>query len=538
MPHPRPARARRAALLSAASLGVASLLLAGCNNDKGTPPPKPGTQAIPQGTAAGAGVAQPGRIPTSPSTVSPSEGPISSDERLDTGTQPIEGQTPNIGNQGIYDPNVKPPSRTLPTNPPAGRKPPVPGVSPTPISPPASEPPSPLRTPSTSAGPVGADLADAGQRLPFLKARDDARRSAARPAPAADEASAGYALFCQSFTGPDHLRQAADAKRMLADLTGLSDWHAVHTADRSELYYGHYATVDPAADPAEARRAAADREAIRAVALRNGAKPFQRAAFVSLDSADPAAPAEWDLANAPGAFTLEIAAYTGPAEARKRAAVDSVRDARASGVEAYYYHGPATSSVSVGTFPESAVTGHVNPGADGDAPTAYSAQRPPGDDDAASLDSRETIVVSSGPIPESIKRQAVDEHGRPMKIVEPDVRYAPAVVALMRQYPQYFINGTPVGNERTDPATGARVVAARASMVVRIPNDEASALAGGPAAPAASPRSVGPAARVASGSVPADAAPAASQSLPPAAVPDLLGGASSRQGGQLKSYGR
>ena len=445
--------------------------------------------------------------------------------------------------------------------------------------------------PSGMAAPIGADLALAspasgvktgvksgvessavsGDRLPLLRVRETAedRRSsvprravapagasptsgdaarAANPArgavPAADAdadmASAGYALLCQSFTGPQHLAQANDAKRQLAGVDGLTDWHAVHTADRSDLYYGHYRAVDDPSNPVETRRAAADRAAVRSLMLPRGGQPFGRAAFVSLDADDPSAPPEWDLANARGAFTLEIAAYTGPAEARKRAAVESVREARAGGVDAYYYHGPSASSVSVGTFPESAVTGFVNPTFRADT-DGFSRTQPPGPNDAASLDAHETLIVSSGPLPDSVKRAAVDENGRPMKVVEPDVRYGPAVLAQMRQYPQYYINGRAVGSERVDPATGVKAVYPRASMVVRIPQDEGSALADGPAPrlgdeprrdAAATPRVVN--GRIVAG----DASDAADAGATPAAVPDLLGGGTSRQGGRLKSYGR
>ena len=65
--------------------------------------------------------------------------------------------------------------------------------------------------------------------------------------------------------------------------------------------------------------------------------------IVPIDSPDPVAPPEWNLANAKGYWSLQIAAYKDSPK-RKEAAVEAVREARKNGVEAYYYHGETTSS--------------------------------------------------------------------------------------------------------------------------------------------------------------------------------------------------
>ena len=59
-------------------------------------------------------------------------------------------------------------------------------------------------------------------------------------------------------------------------------------------------------------------------------------------------------------WSVQIAAYEGSTQ-RKKFAVDAVRDARAEGVPAYYYHGPSISSVCVGAWPRAAVRGDMEP---------------------------------------------------------------------------------------------------------------------------------------------------------------------------------
>lgn len=70
-------------------------------------------------------------------------------------------------------------------------------------------------------------------------------------------------------------------------------------------------------------------------------------------------PPEWDLRRAKGVLTLQIGVFfnTPTFSERKEAAVEWVKDLRQRGVEAYYFHGPMKSTVTVGSFDESAVRG-------------------------------------------------------------------------------------------------------------------------------------------------------------------------------------
>jgi hypothetical protein len=187
-------------------------------------------------------------------------------------------------------------------------------------------------------------------------------RATAQPAAVAEVGpnipkDARWTIFCQAIGGPDHVLRGKARRDYLMQVTKLRDWHIVHEEQETTIYYGFYKEIDEKIDPREAARKQADLKAVLAlVDPQTGGRMF-RAAFVTpLGSADPIAPPEWNLLNAKGDayYTLEICVYKDSPE-RKQAAVDSVREARKQGVEAYYYHGPTSSSVCVGLFPQSAV---------------------------------------------------------------------------------------------------------------------------------------------------------------------------------------
>ena len=329
--------------------------------------------------------------------------------------------------------------------------------------------------------------------------------------------NAQYTLLCRSFTGSNHVAQATAVKQELLRSSNLPGWYIVHQPERSELYYGYYAAVDDANNPAETRRAQTDRQAVQAMDDGAGTKPFAKALFVPLNAPDPSAPAAWNLVNAQGKYTLEIASYTGAG--RKEAAVESVKQAREQGVKAYYYHGEAVSSVCIGAFPATAVQGAVNNG--NTEPEAYGRRNMPGAEDAASMDPNAAILVSPTPLPPNFQNSR-DVDGRPMKVVQPHITFSPALLALKRQYPQHFINGEAEGVRQADPTTHREVLVPKESMVMSIPEGQASLLAGG-----AAPAGAGAAGQPSS----------AARPTPPAQdVPNLLNPApTAPQGGRLRS---
>ncbi|HLL91133.1 MAG TPA: hypothetical protein VK324_17670 [Tepidisphaeraceae bacterium] len=206
----------------------------------------------------------------------------------------------------------------------------------------------------------------------------------AATAPPAAVDGARKTLFCLSINTPDHVRQANDLKQQLLTSTNMPDWYVVHTDAASIVYYGYYKAIDKA-NPAEARRAKADLEKIRTIANARGEKMFRGAVFVETGTDDPAAPADWNLANLPADkfWTLLVADFVDIPN-RKEAAVDAVREARKLGYDAYFYHGPTASSVYVGAWPRNAIREQ-----DADQAATYNPDQP--------------ILVSPEPLPRKVR---------------------------------------------------------------------------------------------------------------------------------------
>ena len=186
--------------------------------------------------------------------------------------------------------------------------------------------------------------------MPALAADKPAANRAPADVPNIPE-GARWTIVCSSFTGPGHMEQAKRFKEQIAQQTRLTDFYVVQNPDHSTLYYGYYREIDPKVDAKEAARAAADRKTMADFTnAANGAKLFRAVLLVAMEEADPIAPPEWNLANAKGFWSLQVAAFRENPR-RKEAAVEAVRDLRKQGHEAYYFHGPVVSSVCIGSFP-------------------------------------------------------------------------------------------------------------------------------------------------------------------------------------------
>jgi hypothetical protein len=167
---------------------------------------------------------------------------------------------------------------------------------------------------------------------------------------------AQWTIYCATLRDENHVETSRALKAALIKNTGLREWYILHESDRSRLYYGYYRSISDASDAAETARAQADRKKINEMKDKSGERPFAASQFVQLSAPDPEAPPQWNLVNVPQdkVWTLMIGAYKDSPD-RKRAAVEAVRDARASGEEAYYYHGESVSNVFIGTWREEAV---------------------------------------------------------------------------------------------------------------------------------------------------------------------------------------
>ncbi|MGH7176390.1 MAG: hypothetical protein ACREJC_03325 [Tepidisphaeraceae bacterium] len=242
-----------------------------------------------------------------------------------------------------------------------------------------------------------------------------------------------------------HVERVNQLKVDLVRLSSMRDWYAIHQEGESVLYYGYYRQIDERLDKKESTRARQDKSKIQVMKDVNGERIFALSMFVPLEAPDPTAPPEWELSRAQGFWSLQIAAYKDSPE-RKQAAVETVREMRAHGIQAYYHHGETVSSVCIGAWPREAIKQQDS-------------------DRAEARNADQSIVVLPGDIPANMKRALVDKQGQPMKIIAPEVEVLdPTLLQAMRQFPEHSVNGY------VDQREGKPVP----SLIVQIPTPEPS----------------------------------------------------------------
>jgi hypothetical protein len=261
---------------------------------------------------------------------------------------------------------------------------------------------------------------------------------------------AQWTILCREIAGVGHVERARQLRDNLVKTPGMRDWHLLHKEDSSVLYYGYYKTYN---EP----KAKADRAKVDSMADAQGRRPFRMAHMTPLDAADPGGPPEWNLANADGHWSLQIAVYMDSPE-RKQYALDAVRAAREQGIEAYYYHGENMSLVCVGSWPREAVS--------------------LADENVRAGDGGRIKVVLP-PLTPDVKTapEIRGEGGRKLHVEagRNEVR-DPTLRAMMEQYPTNAVNGQTMIVRRTDPRTGQVREVADASFPVPIPREESSLL--------------------------------------------------------------
>ncbi|MEL7237566.1 MAG: hypothetical protein AAGK78_01795 [Planctomycetota bacterium] len=242
--------------------------------------------------------------------------------------------------------------------------------------------------------------------------------------------NASVTIFCREFRGAQHYQTAKAAEKRAAEVMRSNDFYVVRGEDRSVLYHGFYRTADSTIDEKSAREVREDREQIERITL-NGVQFFPRAIVASLDRADPKAPAEWDLRNSDAFWTVVIGVYTDPAR-RKRAAVDSVRQARDMGVEAYFLHDEGHSYICLGSWPADAVKRQMDLN----------------DRDAAGRVARDEynpapIIVSNGAVPDAVLRDIRQNLNSNAPLLTTRVEYNdPTLEKIASSYP-YSVDGEP-----------------------------------------------------------------------------------------------
>jgi hypothetical protein len=276
-------------------------------------------------------------------------------------------------------------------------------------------------------------------------------------------AEARWTLYCLSVPGPLHVEKANHLKEQMIKNSGMRDWYVIHSDQESTLNFGYYRSLNDPAD-SDSRRAREDRTKISEWKDAAGDFPFRGCMFVPIDSSDPPAPPEWNLLNkdkdkadddpARAYWTLEIAAYV-DSPRRKEMAVESVREARAQGVEAYFFHGPSISSVCIGAWPRDALkrqeqgVGHTetnNP----DMP----------------------LVVLPYQLPKQMTDQASAIKDAKVLQLKPEI-VDPTLLEAMRKYPDHFVNGNRrVIGKYKDPNTGQLAKQYEDSFIAEIPRGQ------------------------------------------------------------------
>ncbi len=159
-----------------------------------------------------------------------------------------------------------------------------------------------------------------------------------------------YTILLLPLGGPDHIEVAEFHRKRAKKYTGWQGLYVVNKENHSGLYWGRYRTQLEAMKKLRiAKRwpAPATKELL-----------FQKAIIVRLPGKD-IGPAEWNLKNAKGFYSVLVAVFFDIEEqnyyGRKRRAVELCEKLREEGKVAYFYHGLARSGVAIGMFPRSAI---------------------------------------------------------------------------------------------------------------------------------------------------------------------------------------
>jgi hypothetical protein len=272
---------------------------------------------------------------------------------------------------------------------------------------------------------------------------------------------ARWSLYCASLSGADRIARTTQLKAYLTARSPFKDWYVVHNEQESTLFHGFYPAIETAENPRAAARAQAERKAIQEWKDENGDKPFAGAFFTPITPPNPVAPAEWNLENAPadGYWSVQIMAFKDNA-LRKQAAVDAVKDFRAKGVEAYYYHGQTISSVCIGAWPRQALKEQEV-------------------DKGEATNEDDTVLVSNVPLPARYKNARLrTADGKKIVAYAQRVEIAdPSLQATFNQYPDHAVNYE-FQTRKVKLADGSMQDLPTPSFLVIIPRAQPSALSG------------------------------------------------------------
>lgn len=163
----------------------------------------------------------------------------------------------------------------------------------------------------------------------------------------------GYSILLSRYQGPGgaHRQLAQQQRAMVTERFGWENVYVIHRDQVSELYWGRY--DDPARAGQRLRTARAQTDAM-------GQQLFPSAIITPIPGED-VGPEAWKLANNPGTYSLLVAVFKNdhtarpPYTTRREDAVAYCRQLREQGYEAWYFHGGAESSVTIGSFGPDAI---------------------------------------------------------------------------------------------------------------------------------------------------------------------------------------
>ncbi len=159
----------------------------------------------------------------------------------------------------------------------------------------------------------------------------------------------GWSLVLEYYSGAGHLERATARATGLANVFSRSDFAVREKSEASVVVLGSYSGPQDS-------RFKEDLAWARSVEI-DGRRPWQAAylspppakGFGEADEANLAFARE--MYGQSAEFTLQIAVYESPrADEARRAAEAAARQLREDGEEAFYYHGPSWSSVTLGLF--------------------------------------------------------------------------------------------------------------------------------------------------------------------------------------------
>ena len=169
---------------------------------------------------------------------------------------------------------------------------------------------------------------------------------------AASEDDDHYTILLYTHAAPNtHPRDAKAHLEKARRFTGWDDLYVISREKDSGLYRGRFRTVEDGQ-----RKLAASKNYLTPQKIRI----FARAHMVHIPGKD-IGPPEWNLTSAPpqAVYTVQIAVFFNVPEEnyfdRKAKAVRYCKRLREHKYEAYYYHGPSKSIVTIGSFPETSL---------------------------------------------------------------------------------------------------------------------------------------------------------------------------------------